>query len=44
MILRDIEGIGGITVGGRNINNVIFAEDTTFVAETEKELQEIQDV
>ena len=41
MILRDIEGIGGITVGGRNIKNVRFADDTVFVAETEKELQEI---
>ena len=44
MILRDIEGIEGITVGGRNINNVRFADDTFFVAETEKEFQEILDV
>ena len=36
MVLRDIEGIGGITVEGRNINNVRFADDTVFVAETEK--------
>ena len=44
MILRDIEGIGEITVRGRNINNVRFADDTVFVAEIEKELQEILDV
>ena len=43
MILRDIEGIGGITVRGRNINNVRFADDKIFVAETEKELLEILD-
>ena len=44
MIISDIEGIRGITVGGRNINNVRFADDTVFAAETEKELQEILDV
>jgi hypothetical protein len=43
-ILRDIENIGGIVVEGRNINNVRFADDTVFLAETEKELQEILDV
>ena len=43
MIWRDMEVIGGITVGGRNINNVRFADDTVFIAETEKELQEILD-
>ena len=38
MILRDIEGIGRI------INNVRFADDTVFVAETEQELRRIPDV
>ena len=44
MIVRDIKGTGGITVGGRNINNVRFADDTVFVAEIEKELQKILDI
>ena len=44
MILKDIQGIGRITIGGKNINNVTFADDTVFEAETEKELQEISDV
>ena len=28
-----------ITIAGRNINNIIYAEDTTLMAEREKELK-----
>ena len=29
----------GIKIGGRNINNLIYADDTTVMAETEEELK-----
>ena len=38
MILRKIKQIGGITLGGRNSNKLKFANDTVFIAETEKSL------
>ena len=30
----------GIKIAGRNINNLRYADDTTFVAESEEELDE----
>ena len=35
------EAQAGITIAGRNINNLIYADDTTFVAESEKELKSL---
>ena len=32
---------GGIKISGRNINNLIYAYDTTLMAESEKELQSL---
>ena len=32
---------GGIKIAGRNINNVRYADDTTFMAESEKELKSL---
>ena len=31
----------GIKIAGRNINNLRFANDTTFMAESEKELKSL---
>ena len=31
----------GIKIGGRNINNLIFVDDITLMAENEKELQSL---
>ena len=31
----------GIKIAGRNINNLIYADDTTFVAESEEELKSL---
>ena len=31
----------GIKIAGRNINNLRYADDTTFVAESEKELKSL---
>ena len=33
------EAQGGIKIAGRNINNLRHADDTTFIAESEEELQ-----
>ena len=31
----------GITIGGRNINNLRYADDTTLMAESEEELKNL---
>jgi hypothetical protein len=44
VILRNIEPLKGIKIGEQNINNIRFAGDAVFVAESEEELKEILDV
>ena len=35
------ESQGGIKIARRNINNLIYADDTTFMAESEEELKSL---
>ena len=35
------EAQAGIKIAGRNINNLRYADDTTFIAESEEELKSI---
>ena len=35
------EAQAGIKIAGRNINNIIYADDTTFMAESEEELKSV---
>ena len=35
------EAQAGIKIAGRNINNIRYAEDTTFIAESEEELKSL---
>ena len=35
------EAQAGIKIAGRNINNLIYAEDTTLIAESEEELKNL---
>ena len=35
------EAQAGIKIAGRNINNLIYADDTTLMAESEEELKSI---
>ena len=35
------EAKSGIKIAGRNINNLIYADDTTFMAETDEELKSL---
>ena len=39
IIMRNIEGQPGIRVGGHNINNLRYADDTVLISENEKDLQ-----
>jgi len=35
------EAQAGIKIAGRNINNLIYADDTTFMAESKEELKSL---
>ena len=41
MILRNIEDHEGMKVGGQNINNLRYADDTVLIADSEEKLQKI---
>ena len=41
MILRNIEEQDGVKVGGQNINNLRYADDTVLIADSEEKLQDI---
>ena len=43
IIMRALEGMPGIKVGGYNMNNIRYADDTVLIADNEKELQEMLD-
>ena len=41
--MRALEGMPGIKVGGYNMNNIRYADDTVLIADNEKEIQEMLD-
>ena len=41
MIMRSIESHEGVKVGGHNINNLRYADDTVLIADSEEKLQDI---
>ena len=41
MIMRQIEEIQGLKIGGHNINNIRYADDTVLTADSEEKLQEL---
>ena len=43
IIMRSIEDMPGTLVGGYNINNLRYADDTVLIAESEKDLQSLVD-
>ena len=42
-IFRQIDELPRVKIGGRNINNLRYADDTVLLAETEEDLQKIVD-
>ncbi|GFO36468.1 katanin p60 ATPase-containing subunit a-like 2, partial [Plakobranchus ocellatus] len=44
IIMRNLEGHPGIKIGGSNINNLRYADDTVLIAENEKDLQQLLDI
>ena len=41
MIMRQTEEIEGLKIGGHNINNIRYADDTVLTADSEEKLQEL---
>jgi len=41
MILRNIEDVEGVKIGGYNCNNLRYADDTVLIASTEEDLQKM---
>ncbi|GFR82060.1 endonuclease-reverse transcriptase [Elysia marginata] len=44
MILRELDNIQGIGLGGHNINNIRYADDTVLIAQSEQSLQKMLDI
>ena len=44
VIMREIETIEGFSIGGRNLNNVRYADDTVLIADSVEKLQELVSV
>ncbi|GFR58185.1 RNA-directed DNA polymerase from mobile element jockey-like [Elysia marginata] len=44
MILRDLDNFQGIGLGGYNINNIRYADDTVLMAQSEQSLQKMLDI
>ncbi|CAF3582803.1 unnamed protein product [Rotaria socialis] len=44
MILRNLEDIEGIKIGGYNCNNLRYADDTVLIASTEEDLQKMVNI
>ena len=44
VIMRNLEKHPGIKVGGKNVNNLRYADDTVLIAENEKDLQVFLDI
>ena len=44
IIMRNMEGQPGIRVGGHNINNLRYADNTVLISENEKDLQQLLNI
>ena len=44
MIMRHLEGLPGVCVNGKMINNLRYADDTVLIATNEKDLQELLNI
>jgi uncharacterized membrane-anchored protein YhcB (DUF1043 family) len=44
MIMREIDNMGGFKIGGTEVNNLRYADDTVIIAESEEQLQDLINV
>ncbi|GFO11605.1 retrovirus-related pol polyprotein from type-1 retrotransposable element r2 [Plakobranchus ocellatus] len=44
IIMRNLENHPGIKVGGQNINNLRYADDTVLIAENKEDLQKLLNI
>ncbi|CAF1369208.1 unnamed protein product [Adineta steineri] len=44
MILRNLEDVQGLNIGGYNCNNIRYADDTVLIASNEEDLQKMIDI
>ena len=40
-IITELEGMEGVSIGGKNITNIRYADDTVLIADTERKLQRL---
>src|SRR5438552_7424207 len=43
-IMRHIEGVGGLIIGGHTLNNLRYANDIVLIAQSKEKLQEMLDI
>ncbi|GFN85484.1 retrovirus-related pol polyprotein line-1 [Plakobranchus ocellatus] len=43
VILKNLDGISGLKINGQNLNNLRYADDTVFIAESGEQLQKFLD-
>ncbi|GFO47127.1 retrovirus-related pol polyprotein line-1 [Plakobranchus ocellatus] len=43
IILRNLDGISGLKINGKNLNNLRYADDTVLIAESDEQLQKLLD-
>lgn len=41
VVKRSAEGLEGITIGGQNVNNIRYEDDTVLIADTREKLQDM---
>ena len=41
--MNKLEDVEGIKIGGRNINNIRYADDTVLISDSEEKLQRLVD-
>ena len=43
-IMNELIGVAGVNIGGRNVNNLRYADDTALIADSQEKLQELLDI
>ena len=43
LVMEEVRELDGIKIGGKNINNIRYADDMVMIADTEEKLQNLMD-